>query len=298
MNTAITLSQYQFVRASGPDARSFLQGQVSCDTNKITPTVSIPGALCNLKGRVIADFRALQMGDDILLRVHGSLVETVLAVLKKYAVFSKVELSHDTNIAALGLLLRGADSEKSSLSPGLAAVATDIVSTDTVALEFWGSLDAIEAARAALGGDYQSGAIAQWIELEIGSGIAHVSASLSEEYTPALLNYDISGLIDFKKGCYTGQEIVARMFYRSTPKKRLFAVTAQSSLPQPLHALLDDGAELIDSSEQSPVLPLVTGAQSLLAILPVEAPASEYQLRVNGENQARLHASAFDYSRK
>ena len=61
------------------------------------------------------------------------------------------------------------------------------------------------------------------------AGVLHVTAPLSEKYTPQLLNYDISGLIDFKKGCYTGQEVVARMFYRGEAKKRLFL--ASSSHP-------------------------------------------------------------------
>ena len=76
MTGSTQLIQFEFIRVSGPDARTFLQGQVTCDTTKITPTQSVLGALCNLKGRVIADFRAAQWGEDILLRVGAGLAVT------------------------------------------------------------------------------------------------------------------------------------------------------------------------------------------------------------------------------
>ena len=107
MTGSTQLIQFEFIRVSGPDARTFLQGQVTCDTTKITPTQSVLGALCNLKGRVIADFRAAQWGEDILLRVGAGLADPVLAVLKKYAVFSKLTLSKEAELGALGLLVTG-----------------------------------------------------------------------------------------------------------------------------------------------------------------------------------------------
>ena len=77
-----------------------------------------------------------------------------------------------------------------------------------------------------------------WLYEDIRSGLAHVDKLHSEKYTPQLLNYDISGAVDFSKGCYTGQEIVARMYYRGTPKKRMYLleseelITADSSVLQ------------------------------------------------------------------
>ena len=71
-----------------------------------------------------------------------------------------------------------------------------------------------------------------WLRADIEAGIVHVTPNLSEEFTPQLLNYDLSGLIDFKKGCYTGQEIVARMFYRGTAKRRLQLASSSQSISE------------------------------------------------------------------
>jgi len=71
-------------------------------------------------------------------------------------------------------------------------------------------------------------AAADWLRADIEAGVIHVSKSMSERYPPQLLNYDISGVIDFNKGCYTGQEVVARMFYRGKPKKRLYLLGTET----------------------------------------------------------------------
>ena len=167
MTESIQLSQFEFIRASGPDARTFLQGQVTCDTTQITPTQSVLGALCNLKGRVIADFRAAQVGEDIVLKVGTGLAEPVLAVLKKYAVFSKLTLSKDDELAVLGLLVRGkgeSDAEGdaqsdtlpygphavTSLGKGVLAIDAGCSDEGTRCVELWGNGPSIEASAALL----------------------------------------------------------------------------------------------------------------------------------------------------
>jgi folate-binding protein YgfZ len=79
-----------------------------------------------------------------------------------------------------------------------------------------------------------------WRLADIRSGIAHIRPGQQELYTPQLLNYDVSGVIDFKKGCYTGQEVVARMYYRAEAKKRLYHVVL------PLHETLS-AEDVVDS---------------------------------------------------
>ena len=237
MTGSTQLIQFEFIRVSGPDARTFLQGQVTCDTTKITPTQSVLGALCNLKGRVIADFRAAQWGEDILLRVGAGLADPVLAVLKKYAVFSKLTLSKEAEFGALGLLVTGEPEGTSlpsaphaviSLSEDVLAIDSGCGEAGTRCIELWGSKTSIQSDAALLATSIStesdkaipvaSVAVArqdEWIRLEILSGVIHITPTLSEEYTPAQLNYDISGVVDFKKGCYVGQELTARMKLRN-----------------------------------------------------------------------------------
>ena len=300
MTGSTQLIQFEFIRVSGPDARTFLQGQVTCDTTKITPTQSVLGALCNLKGRVIADFRTAQWGEDILLRVGAGLADPVLAVLKKYAVFSKLTLSKEAELGALGLLVTGEPEGTSlpsaphaviSLSEDVLAIDSGCGETGTRCIELWGSKTSIQSDAALLATSISTEsdkaipvatvAVArqdEWIRLEILSGVIHITPTLSEEYTPAQLNYDISGVVDFKKGCYTGQEIVARMFYRSTPKKRLYPLCADMQLAPE--------AEVADSASKEMIKPLIVAGNAMLAQLDID-PASR-KLTLAGDPSTEL----------
>ena len=284
--TSFALNQYRFIRAAGPDAKSFLQGQVTCDTSKISTTQSVRGALCNIQGRAIADFRALEIDGDIVLQVSSGLEDKILSILKKYAVFSKVTLTADSALRALGLhIASSADSESlgallgaslpsphssaATLAGGCAIIATELDGQDVRGVELWGNNESLAAAHAKLSELATPGAIEAWIEAENLSGIAHITETMSEEFTPALLNYDISGVVDFKKGCYTGQEIVARMYYRSTPKKRLFALRAETALSAAFGIV--ESTEDNASRDETLAEAFSIAAHTALAVLPVDA---------------------------
>lgn len=234
---ALRLHHNDFVQVAGPDSKIFLQGQVSCNMELLNPGQSLTGVLCNLKGRVIADFRALEVNSDVWLQTEKGMGQILIDVLSKYSVFSKVEISLLTEIAtSVGVF---GNQTKQNLSPLLGALPDQInasaINEDLAVIQLpTGAndvddrfeiipLQASGAARLEKLLELASPASeAQWRRLDIEAGIIHVQNPDSELHTPQLLNYDISGVIDFKKGCYTGQEIVARMFYRSTAKKRLF----------------------------------------------------------------------------
>ena len=91
----IDLRDYEFVRVSGPDALKFLQGQVTCDIEKLGKDNSLTGAICNLRGRVIADFLIVLDGEDCILRTQKGMSEVIKKSLAKYAIFSKVELTEE-----------------------------------------------------------------------------------------------------------------------------------------------------------------------------------------------------------
>ena len=94
---------------------------------------------------------------------------------------------------------------------------------------------------------------------DIAAGIAHIRPGQQELYTPQALNYDTDGVIDFRKGCYTGQEVVARMYYRAEAKKRLRYITLEAGQPVP------ENSEVVDALE------LPSGQTHALAIMPVTA---------------------------
>lgn len=237
----IALPQQDYVQASGPDASEFLQGQVTCDMQSLKPSRSLRGALCNLKGRVIANFRALAVANDIiLLQTTPGMGQHILSTLAKYAVFSKVELELlQAPPANFGFY---APQAAESVLPALTALTDqplplaldDCISTDWGLLLQVGRLqprfqliqtaEAFSKPPARLPEQLLSEQtdLAHWHCADIRDGEVHISEALSGEYTPQLLNYDISGSVNFKKGCYTGQEVVARMHYRGKPKQRMF----------------------------------------------------------------------------
>ncbi len=239
--TAINLNHYQFVRVSGSDASAFLQGQISCNMNLLSSQQSLTGALCNLKGRVIADFRVLKHGDDCLLQTVAGMATPIIDTLAKYAVFSKVELSlEDQQLSAIGFIGENCPDFLTTIFPNCPidenqlAPASDMslikIAASTGRFELWfhstGARENFLGEAELLLDDN----LDDWNREAIGAGVVHINPGLSEEYTPQLLNYDISGVIDFKKGCYTGQEVIARMYYRGKPKQRLFLASSSHAI--------------------------------------------------------------------
>jgi folate-binding protein YgfZ len=156
------------IELRGQDSLKFLQGQVSCDLNQLSADKVIRGCHCTPKGRVIFLFAAgLVDGDRIVLETHPSIVATAIASLKKYAVFSKTEIS---DISTQDL----------SIEPELK------------------SLQRIKA------------------------GIADITLDSTDQFIPQMLNLDLLDFISFKKGCYTGQEVVARAHYLGAVKRRMY----------------------------------------------------------------------------
>lgn len=243
---ALPLSHNDFVQVIGPDSKKFLQGQVSCNMDLLSPEKSLNGVLCNLKGRVIADFRAIQAGDAIWLQTETGMGPQLIDVLAKYIVFSKAEVSLMSLAGrVLGLFGENEDTSIASLLGNLPPQTLPdeanaaICREDCIIIRLPSTQQRYQVvSRNEQGQTLLTKVLAQaqtateieWELLDIEMGIVHIHQQESERFTPQLLNYDLSGVIDFKKGCYTGQEIVARMFYRSTAKKRLYLLSSSTEV--------------------------------------------------------------------
>lgn len=257
---ALRLHNNDFVQVAGPDCKKFLQGQVSCNMDLLSPTQSLTGVLCNLKGRVIADFRAIEVADNVWLQTEAGMGQRLIDVLAKYAVFSKVEITMLNAISSVIGVQSAPDSSalRELLGPlpteNNSAIASDALAVIRLPMGVNTTADRFEIIGISPDADTvvnslieQAGSIseAEWQRLDIEAGVIHVRVEDSEEFTPQLLNYDLSGVIDFKKGCYTGQEIVARMFYRSTAKKRLYLLSS------PLPVSADDAIVYWEKNKES-----------------------------------------------
>jgi len=218
----------------GPDARTFLQGQVTCDTRKLSASAALPGSYCTAQGRVVCDFLLYALAEDhLVLRLRRDIRAHSAAVLARYIVFSKAQLQaqrEDWQVAACwGEGAASALQELFGAIPSTRYGATRgqgfcIVQLDAGGSQFECYLEQTPAAALAprLAQGIQAGTEQQWQALQIASGIARIEAGTSDQFVPQMLNYDVTGHISFNKGCYTGQEVVARLHYKGTPKRRLY----------------------------------------------------------------------------
>lgn len=313
-NKLYALEHYEFIRINGADSISFLQGQISCNTELLTADNSLTGALCNLKGRVIADFRLVLIDEDILMQCAAGMAEKILSTLNKYAVFSKVDLERinaadNIRPTALGFIGKEVDAALGVLQLDLPAEANQVKQGPTCSvirlagsekrIEIWFHKREAKSAFIAASDMQSSDDLDQWTRAEIEAGIIHVTPSLSEEYTPQLLNYDISGLIDFKKGCYTGQEIVARMFYRGAAKKRLFLATSNHEVDATSRVELANSANQNAAKANGGEVIAFSNAGEpslLLTILASESTESGQEYRLSDQPSSEVRIQSLPYS--
>ncbi len=271
---------------SGAQSAKFLQGQVTCDVNALNGSTSIPGAICNLKGRVTTSFRLITTApatgetNQILMLMHRELVPPTIVTLSKYAVFSKTSL-HDCSddyrqfgvagphsTAALATLFEEIPGAINQTVEGelatlirIAAERFIVVVAQANAAAVWRKL----AANATAVG------LPFWQLLDVRAGFAGVCPETSGEFVPQMLNYQALGAVSFKKGCYTGQEIVARMQYLGKLKRRLYRLSVDTV------DVCHPGAVItgVDSTQEVGQVALAAAAnattQEILAVLTQEA---------------------------
>lgn len=272
-----TLSHEGILALRGPDANKFLQGQVTCNLNYLSDSQCSLGARCTPKGRMQSSFRIVSVTDGYLLAMANELLEAQLTDLKKYAVFSKSKLT-DESQDWLRLGLNGADDALRSLGLELPADADSVVRhQELLALrlsdgraELWVPAAQAEAVKAQLAAQLPEAPLNDWLLAQIRAGIGQVMGSTRELFIPQMINLQAVGGVSFKKGCYTGQEIVARMQYLGKLKRRLYRLELHDSqVPEPATALFS-------SARASSVGEVVLAARSgtgveLLAVLQDEA---------------------------
>lgn len=272
-----TLSHEGVLAVRGADAGKFLQGQLTCNINYLSDTRASLGARCTQKGRMQSSFRILLEGDGLVLAMASELLEPQLADLKKYAVFSKSKLT-DESAAWVRFGVEHGDAVLTGLGLELSAETDSVVRNDgLIAIrvspqraELWVPADRADAIKGTLSTELPEAQLNQWLLGQIRAGIGQVMPSTRELFIPQMLNLQAVGGVSFKKGCYTGQEIVARMQYLGKLKRRLYRLSLDSAeLPEP-------GTPLFAPSHNSAIGEVVLAASAagnieLLAVLQAEA---------------------------
>ncbi len=292
----INLSEFDLLAIEGVDAAKFLQGQLTCNVEAATPTHSIQGAYCNLSGRVIADMRLLPFEGGLYLLCQAGMAEILKTALDKYIVFSKAKTNIVTEqycrFGFIGQDLGGVFAQLGIAEPpqqgGLLSIPEGFIYRLEAAQPRYELL--IKQEQSPLLDTLKNMPMeadrSAWDLAQIRSGVVHVDPALQSEHTPQVLNYDLLGLVDFKKGCYTGQEIIARMHYRGKAKKRLYLAQATDFTISPTTQLQ------IAEDKTAPIIRFANdqnGHGFLLAILPCDAVEQEQAITLvdtAGQRQA------------
>ncbi|WP_268797662.1 CAF17-like 4Fe-4S cluster assembly/insertion protein YgfZ [Pseudomonas huanghezhanensis] len=271
------LSHEGVLAVRGADAGKFLQGQLTCNINYLSEAKATLGARCTQKGRMQSSFRILPETDGYLLAMASELIEAQLLDLKKYAVFSKSKLT-DESAAWTRFGLQDGDGALAKLGLDLPQ-DTDAVAraNDLIAIrvspgraEVWARADQADEVRMHLSDVLSEGSLNDWLLGQIRAGIGQVLGQTRETFIPQMLNLQAVGGVSFKKGCYTGQEIVARMQYLGKLKRRLYRLNLSGgSLPEAGTALF---SPVNASAVGEVVIAASTGDGSeLLAVLQADA---------------------------
>jgi folate-binding protein YgfZ len=229
------LQDYKLLDIEGPDAEKLLQGQCTCDFRRLNSGDWLRGAHCNPKGRILSSFVAQGLTPQhIRLRVHHSIQQTALSALQKYAVFSKVQLSAVESIQVVGLyslqleqILTTANLEIPAIGKAawLENSQLSLLRIDAHRLEMWITKEtSLSSQWTEVLATAETATANCWKQLNIRAGITEINIELHEQLLPHELNYQLIDAVSFRKGCYTGQEIISRTHYKATLKKHLYAL--------------------------------------------------------------------------
>jgi folate-binding protein YgfZ len=233
LNGVASLPHLGVIRAQGEDAASFLHGQLTQDFALLGPGQARLAAFCNAKGRMLASFVAFKRGpDEVLLVCSRDLLAPALKRLSMFVLRAKCKLSDASAEFALagvvGEALRALASSASAPPWSLAEAGgghlVQLYPADGQPRALWVG---------ASGTPLPTGAALDttaWLWSEVRSGVASLSAPVVEAFVPQMLNYESVGGVNFKKGCYPGQEVVARSQFRGTLKRRAFIAHADAEL--------------------------------------------------------------------
>ena len=270
---------------TGTDAIHFLQGQTTADFENAEPGALRFAAFCNPKGRVIADVLAVIVSTEhVMMRGRQAVMSALALHLKPYLAFSKSTLTHsDWCISCRTVNAAKPTADQTANQTALVHCETDAITRIEIPrgdgiIECWQPRESAAPSHAT--------ALLPLAEVDMITARARVELDTMGAYLPQDLNYDLNGTVSFTKGCYTGQEIVARLHYRGTPKRRLYrALAGDTPCAVAPGARLSNAANRAVGSVVNRASP--NGVQQLLIELTPEAASDSVLL---GESALALSA--------
>ncbi|WP_345814089.1 folate-binding protein [Paraburkholderia sp. PREW-6R] len=261
------LAQFGVIDATGDDAASFLHGQLTNDTQHLDAANARLAGYCSAKGRLLASFLTWRSGDTIHLLVSKDVQAAVQKRLSMFILRAKAKLADATGeTAVIGLAgdVRHALSGVFDALPDGVHVKVDGEAGSLIrvpdALDrlryLWvGPKAQIEAQLSRIDGKLKRVSPAVWDWLDIRAGEPRITQPVAEQFVPQMVNFDVLGAVNFRKGCYPGQEVVARSQYRGTIKRRTSLANVAGELDT-----VKPGAELFHSDDPGQPCGMVVNA--------------------------------------
>jgi folate-binding protein YgfZ len=308
------LSQFGVLRVHGEEAQGFLHNLFSSDVNALTPQHAEYSSFNTAKGRALATFLIWRTGTEFFLQLPQSLLAPIRKKLSMYVLRAKVKIEDASNeLVCLGISgtnsaalikehvttqlprelydVEGA-SHQSGIGPNshfsvirLGDNRFQINTAPQYAPALWHNLAK---------GAHPAGSPC-WDWLDIRAGIPWILPQTQEAFVPQMINLDLTGAVNFKKGCYPGQEVVARMHYLGKPKRRMYlAHVLSESAPQPGAELFSMEAEGQSCGQVVNAAPAAGGGYDLLAVVQI-ASHDAFPVHLGALTGARLQFQPLPY---
>jgi len=274
------LTHLSLLTVSGKDAATFLQGQTTCNINDLIDNQAQLGAYCNAKGRTISTFIIIKQDTIFQLILTTDLIDVVRKKLQLYILRSDVQLTDQSGqLVLIGMHKVTLANQENCYAYPAQEDSHFIICTGEQAQTTWKNL-ITESSALAISAN-------AWLELDILAGMPWLFSATSEEFVPQMLNLDKLNAISFEKGCYTGQEIVARTHYLGKNKRAMYLASCITKLPI-LPGCSINTQENLDNLLGTVILSAPSSNSTLLLVVLKDKACEIKNLQLNNENHDKI----------
>ena len=296
----VPLDHLALFECTGEDATSFLHNQLTSDVNHLDAGTAQHSSWCTHKGRLQASFILYRQGADYRALLSADLLDSTLKQLQRYVLRAKARL-RDLSNEQIAIGVSGPQAGESLRAAGLTVPEAPMTTLDagtgtTIRLDAQRFIVIADAAAAPalydrLAGVAHPAGVPVWHWLDIEAGIVLVTADTKEEFVPQMVNFDKIGGVSFHKGCYPGQEVVARAQYLGKIKRHLYQIRTNGPM-------VAGGSLFLAGKSEQPcglianTAPAPDGLFAALAVIKEEATADEMHLKIPGVDVTSVKAVA------
>jgi len=287
---------------AGADAAAFLQGQLSCDVQGLAVDRAALGSYCTPQGRMLATFSLWRDGDELRMALAADIAQAVRTRLQKFVLRAKVTIA-EAEVALLGVAgPAGPGVLRDVLGAALAEPFALWRNQDATVIGLPGArfvvacrTDAAPALWTRLATTLTPAGSLAWQWLDIASGLPLVTAPTQDQFVPQMANLELIGGVDFRKGCYTGQEVIARAQYRGKVKRRMYRAHVAGAEACAGDAIVGGGEGEAAGGMVVNAAPSPEGGSEVLAVLHGSA-VSGGELRLRSPDGAMLELRPLPYA--